>query len=283
MSAPFSGIKACVFDAYGTLFDVHAPLARMSQRIGDKASQLSQLWRQKQLEYTWLRSLMREHVNFWQVTNDALDYALSVLEHRGCGAARETARPLSGARGLPRRQALPGGPVAPRHACRHSFQRQSGHAGGGGAVGGLARVHRRNHLGGGSGSLQARSAGLWTGPRQARSERAQADPVRFRQHMGRAGGATVRLQRRPHRPFRIKGRKYSRPSAGIAQKPSRSSWTCSPDVSGWRVCAPGLPPWQRDSGALHRRTRRKASPSLRCAPPCIQDAIGCRAQRMQLP
>jgi 2-haloacid dehalogenase len=79
MSAPFSGIKACVFDAYGTLFDVHAPLARMSQRIGDKASQLSQLWRQKQLEYTWLRSLMREHVNFWQVTNDALDYALSVL------------------------------------------------------------------------------------------------------------------------------------------------------------------------------------------------------------
>lgn len=79
MTAALSGIKACVFDAYGTLFDVHAPLARMSERIGDKAAQVSQLWRQKQLEYTWLRSLMREHADFWQITNDALDYALAAF------------------------------------------------------------------------------------------------------------------------------------------------------------------------------------------------------------
>jgi 2-haloacid dehalogenase len=79
MAVAFSGIEACVFDAYGTLFDVHAPLARMSERIGEKAAQVSQLWRQKQLEYTWLRSLMREHADFWSITNDALDYALAAF------------------------------------------------------------------------------------------------------------------------------------------------------------------------------------------------------------
>jgi 2-haloacid dehalogenase len=79
MTAKFSDIAACVFDAYGTLFNVHAPLARMSGRIGGKAAELSQLWRQKQLEYTWLRSLMHEHADFWQITNDALDYALAAF------------------------------------------------------------------------------------------------------------------------------------------------------------------------------------------------------------
>ena len=79
MTAAFSGIKACVFDAYGTLFDVHAPMARMSEQLGDKAAQISKLWRQKQLEYTWLRSLMGEHADFWQITNDALDYVLAAF------------------------------------------------------------------------------------------------------------------------------------------------------------------------------------------------------------
>ena len=71
------GIAACVFDAYGTLFDVHAPVARVAARIGPDAEALSRLWRAKQLEYTWLRSLMRAHADFWQVTGEALDYALS--------------------------------------------------------------------------------------------------------------------------------------------------------------------------------------------------------------
>ncbi len=72
-----SGIGACVFDAYGTLFDVHSAAARCRDDLGDQADALSGLWRQKQLEYTWLRSLMGAHVDFWQITGDALDYAMT--------------------------------------------------------------------------------------------------------------------------------------------------------------------------------------------------------------
>ena len=64
----FTDIKACVFDAYGTLFDVHSPTAKVAASMGGKADAVSRLWRQKQLEYTWLRSLMPAHVEFWQVT-----------------------------------------------------------------------------------------------------------------------------------------------------------------------------------------------------------------------
>ena len=71
------GIQACVFDAYGTLFDVHSAVARLRARVGEQADALSQLWRTKQLEYTWLRALMDRHADFWQVTGDALDYALA--------------------------------------------------------------------------------------------------------------------------------------------------------------------------------------------------------------
>ena len=71
------GIRACVFDAYGTLFDVHAPMRRLAPEIGEKAEEVSRLWRQKQLEYSWLRSLMGVHADFWHVTSDALDYALA--------------------------------------------------------------------------------------------------------------------------------------------------------------------------------------------------------------
>ena len=73
----FSDIGACVFDAYGTLFDVHSAVARGGAALGEKAQAVSDVWRQKQLEYTWLRSLMDAHVDFWQVTNDGLDYALA--------------------------------------------------------------------------------------------------------------------------------------------------------------------------------------------------------------
>ena len=73
----FDGIEACVFDAYGTLFDVHAPVASVAGKIGEKAGAVSDMWRQKQLQYTWLRSLMGAHAPFWEVTGEALDYALS--------------------------------------------------------------------------------------------------------------------------------------------------------------------------------------------------------------
>ena len=69
-------VKHAVFDAYGTLFDVHSAAAQHQKKLGDKAQAVSTLWRTKQLEYTWLRSLMQRYVNFSQVTRDALDYAL---------------------------------------------------------------------------------------------------------------------------------------------------------------------------------------------------------------
>lgn len=75
--AEIKDIKACVFDAYGTLFDIHAPTAAIAGELGDKAHSLSDMWRSKQLQYTWLRSLMGKYTDFWQVTGDALDYSLA--------------------------------------------------------------------------------------------------------------------------------------------------------------------------------------------------------------
>lgn len=72
----FADIGACAFDAYGTLFDVHSAVNVCRDDIGPVADQLSEIWRQKQLQYTWLRSLMKQHADFWQVTSDALDYAM---------------------------------------------------------------------------------------------------------------------------------------------------------------------------------------------------------------
>ena len=73
-----AGIKACVFDAYGTLFDVHSAVGKHRARLGDIADQVSAVWRTKQLEYTWLRSLMGRHADFWQVTRDALEFAFEM-------------------------------------------------------------------------------------------------------------------------------------------------------------------------------------------------------------
>jgi len=79
MNSAFHNIHACVFDAYGTLLDVHSAVARHHDSMADKADQLSMLWRSKQLEYTWLRSLMGRYTDFWQVTQDALDFALEAV------------------------------------------------------------------------------------------------------------------------------------------------------------------------------------------------------------
>jgi len=68
--------KACVFDAYGTLFDVHSAAAAHRSLLGEKADVVSACWRQKQLQYTWLRSLMGCYVDFWQITREGLDFAL---------------------------------------------------------------------------------------------------------------------------------------------------------------------------------------------------------------
>ena len=74
-----NGIRACVFDAYGTLFDFTSAAARCRDAIGDKAAPLAALWRDKQVQYTWLRTLMGRHADFWQVTGEALDFALDTL------------------------------------------------------------------------------------------------------------------------------------------------------------------------------------------------------------
>ena len=83
------GIQACVFDAYGTLFNVASPVEKLAGTIGDKALDVAKLWRQKQLEYTWLRSLMGVHADFWVVTREALDHTLEVHGITEIGLADE--------------------------------------------------------------------------------------------------------------------------------------------------------------------------------------------------
>jgi 2-haloacid dehalogenase len=72
-------VRACVFDAYGTLFDFTSAADRCRDRLGEKLAPLNVLWRDKQLQYTWLRTLQGRHADFWQVTSDALDFALETL------------------------------------------------------------------------------------------------------------------------------------------------------------------------------------------------------------
>ena len=73
------GLKACVFDAYGTLFDFASAAGRCRDVLGDDINKLTVLWRDKQLQYTWLRAIQGLHADFWQVTGDALDFSLETL------------------------------------------------------------------------------------------------------------------------------------------------------------------------------------------------------------
>ena len=76
MTTKFTGIKACVFDAYGTLLDVHSAVGKHRSRLGEKADAVSATWRTKQLEYSWQRSILNRYVDFWRLTSDGLDFAL---------------------------------------------------------------------------------------------------------------------------------------------------------------------------------------------------------------
>ena len=73
-------IKAIIFDAYGTLFDVNSAAEKCKDKIGDKWEGFANHWRTTQLEYTWLRSLMKRHKDFWQVTEDSLDKSMKAYE-----------------------------------------------------------------------------------------------------------------------------------------------------------------------------------------------------------
>jgi 2-haloacid dehalogenase len=79
-SHSLTGVSACVFDAYGTLFDFASAAARCADIPADRRAALTALWRDKQLQYTWLRTLEDRYVDFWQVTGDALDFALESLD-----------------------------------------------------------------------------------------------------------------------------------------------------------------------------------------------------------
>ena len=70
------GIRACIFDAYGTLFDYRSAASRCRDVLGENFDQVNALWREKQLQYSWLRAIQGRHVDFWQVTGEALDFAL---------------------------------------------------------------------------------------------------------------------------------------------------------------------------------------------------------------
>jgi 2-haloacid dehalogenase len=73
------GIRACVFDAYGTLFDFASAARGCHDALGERTDQLTTLWRDKQVQYTWLRAAQGRHADFWQVTGDALDFALETM------------------------------------------------------------------------------------------------------------------------------------------------------------------------------------------------------------
>ncbi len=72
-------VEAIVFDAYGTIFDVHAAVMKCAAELGPLARPLSELWRTKQLEYTWIRSLSNRYASFWQLTEESLDFALAII------------------------------------------------------------------------------------------------------------------------------------------------------------------------------------------------------------
>ena len=69
--------KAYIFDAYGTLFDVHSAVSRHFDKVGENPARVSEVWRNKQLEYTWVRTTMNHYKDFWQLTAEALDFALA--------------------------------------------------------------------------------------------------------------------------------------------------------------------------------------------------------------
>ena len=73
-------IKACVFDAYGTLFDVNSAAAKCKKKLGSRWEGFANAWRTTQLEYTWLRSLMKKHKNFWEITEDSLDHTMETFK-----------------------------------------------------------------------------------------------------------------------------------------------------------------------------------------------------------
>jgi 2-haloacid dehalogenase len=100
-SAPLRGVRACVFDAYGTLFDFASAARQCRDVLGDGVDRLTALWRDKQLQYTWLRAAQGRHADFWEVTGDALDFSLDALNLKSAGLREPFDVTLSRARPVP--------------------------------------------------------------------------------------------------------------------------------------------------------------------------------------
>ena len=75
-----NNVTACVFDAYGTLFDVNSASSKCKAKLGDQWESFANAWRTTQLEYTWLRSLMKRYQNFWKITEDSLDHTMTTFK-----------------------------------------------------------------------------------------------------------------------------------------------------------------------------------------------------------
>jgi 2-haloacid dehalogenase len=159
---PLTGVRACVFDAYGPLFDFASAARGCSNLHPEEMDKLTALWRDKQLQYTWLRAAQQRHVDFWQVTGDALDFALDTLRldrpslrdrlmalYLTLDAYPEVASTLERLKRAGMRTTI----LSIRHARRRRQGREP------------RRPARCRSFGRGGSCLQARSAGLSTGGR----------------------------------------------------------------------------------------------------------------------
>jgi 2-haloacid dehalogenase len=167
-NAPLAGVQACVFDASGTLFDFASAARGCRDVLGDAIEKLSALWRDKQLQYTWLRAVQGRHADFWQVTGDALDFALETLAIEKPGLRDRlmnlylTLEPFPEVPEVLRRLKAVG------FANRNPVERLTPDARGGGRSIGLEHGHRRGALGGSPRHLQAAPQSLPTRRRPAR-------------------------------------------------------------------------------------------------------------------
>ena len=194
-----------VFDAYGTLFDVHAAIARFRGEAGPDADRMSEIWRGKQLEYTWTLTLAGHYVDFWTLTERALDYSLARVPSVPKALKAETARCLFQARRLSRRARGAARAQAKREKDRHPVQRLAQHA----QRRGRRRRHRRRSrcraVGRRVENVQAAAGGL---PARHRSfqMRARRRDLRVVQPLGRDGGHLRRLPRHLGQPQQDAGR-----------------------------------------------------------------------------
>ncbi len=126
-------IRAVVFDAYGTLFDVHSAVMRHAAAVGPDARALSELWRAKQLEYSWVRSLIGRYRDFQALTEEALDFALARFPAVDRACARHCSTPTARSRPIPRCRRARRTAVA-RPDDRDPLERLAFHAGAGGGL-----------------------------------------------------------------------------------------------------------------------------------------------------